>query len=558
MKKSQPGAQQSRSTSSKGSMSISNKAAIYLRRSAVDESGEDRSINYQREACERIAEVQGLEIVEIYNEGDGQPASIFKENERPEYDRAMRDLGKQYTVLIAYAVDRLSRRGMTVVGQMLDTAERQGGRILTNDGLDTSHETSRLIASFMGEMARSEVNKLSQRVSASKAQIRKSGHWQGGTAPYGLKRVTAPDGPPMLAVDQSEAKVIVEIVDRYLDGASTSGVSSWLNERGVPSKKGGKWTHGTIYTLIQQVHLIGQRSYGPLKSRTIACDDERNPLRVTEPIISDAKFYLLQKARTSRSTSSGNKHSSRGTSLLGGLVHCSSTSQTMNHASKSSSKRTWQKKYYQCRCCQPRNHAWADELKTFVAQRALLFVASLEPDSPILEEVGHRMVARFTPEQTGQREDLEGNLLGLESRLKELTADYYRDGKIPKETFDEIECQLQIKIDTVTAELRTLPAVTPDLSILFDLTAANDDPDGDLVGEGSAWFQLEEHLKRSIMLILVDKIWVDYAMPLTDGYHDLEARVRIEFAAESNVVELSKRHPERPNAHKKSKVALTA
>ena len=156
------------------------------------------------------------------------------------------------------------------------------------------------------------------------------------------------------------------------------------------------------------MHLIGQRSYGSIKSRTIACDGDGNPLRVTEPIISDAKFYRLQKARTSRSNSSGNKHAPKGTSLLGGLVHCSNTFQTMNHASKSSSKRAWQKKYYQCRCCEPRNHAWADDLKTFVAQRALLFVASLEPDSPILEEVGRRMIARFTPEQTGH------NLVGIQ------------------------------------------------------------------------------------------------------------------------------------------------
>ena len=64
-------------------------AAIYLRRSAVDGSGEDISITYQREACERLAKGQGLQIVRIFNEGDGQAASIFKNNERPEYELSL-------------------------------------------------------------------------------------------------------------------------------------------------------------------------------------------------------------------------------------------------------------------------------------------------------------------------------------------------------------------------------------------------------------------------------------------------------------------------------------
>ena len=123
--------------SSRRSMDTSNTAAIYLRRSAIDGSGEDISITYQREACERLAKGQGLEIVKVFNEGDGQAASIFKNNERPEYEGALLGLGREYGTLIAYSVDRLSRKGMTAVGQMLEVADTQGGRILTNDGLDT-------------------------------------------------------------------------------------------------------------------------------------------------------------------------------------------------------------------------------------------------------------------------------------------------------------------------------------------------------------------------------------------------------------------------------------
>ena len=86
------------------------KAAGYVRRSAVDESGEDASIKYQMRYCEQIAARHGLQIVEWYDEGDGSPASVFKENSRPEYERALAGLGHSYHTLISYAVDRLSRK----------------------------------------------------------------------------------------------------------------------------------------------------------------------------------------------------------------------------------------------------------------------------------------------------------------------------------------------------------------------------------------------------------------------------------------------------------------
>jgi hypothetical protein len=162
-----------------------------------------------------------------------------------------------------------------------------------------------------------------------------------------------------------------------------------------------------------------------------------------------------------------------------------------------------------------------------------------------MEEIGKRVMQRFTPEQLGKREDLEGELLELESRKSKLVADYYRDGKISEEDFEQIESQLSIKIDTVTAELRTLPPAKADLTMLLDLTAAGDDPD-DLVGPGSAWDQLEDHLKKSILLCLVEKITVTHvdrhgAGPPSDEWRDMASRVAIDFVTESNVVELASR-----------------
>ena len=80
-----------------------NSASGYTRRSAVDERREDTSIKYQVRYCEELAARHGLQITEWFNEGDGNPASVFTENERPAYDRALAGLGHTYSTLVAYA-----------------------------------------------------------------------------------------------------------------------------------------------------------------------------------------------------------------------------------------------------------------------------------------------------------------------------------------------------------------------------------------------------------------------------------------------------------------------
>jgi site-specific DNA recombinase len=536
-------------------MNTSNTAAIYLRRSAVDGSGEDISLTYQREACERIAQSQGLEIIHTFNEGDGQSASIFKTNERPEYEAALLGLGKQFGTLIAYSVDRLSRKGMTAVGQMLEVAELQGGRILTNDGLDTDQSSSRLVASFMGELAYAEVKKTSERVTAAKDQKKKRGSYIGGNVPYGYRLLRYVDQPSELVLDQEQAAVIQEMAKRYLDGESFQTIANWLNSQGVPSKRGGQWSKNVVNQILTSSATIGYRRYMVDGQMEDYCNEQGEPVQVAEPAISRAQFQRIQKKVKAKTESMGT-HSGRGlvvaSTLLGGMMTCAASGVSLSASRRKSRQKDGPTRLrYRCTCGEhpTPNTLFEVDIETHVARQALLFISGLmraEPDSPILEEVGRRMLAQFTPEQLGRREELQGQLFELESRKSKLMDDYYRDGKISDEDFGRIESQLSVKIDTVTAEIRTLPAQEADLGILHSLVDAGDSSSFDLVGEGSAWAQLGEKVQKSILLALVDEIVVTYVDRNGTGkapaeWSDMSSRIRMEFASEDNVVELASR-----------------
>jgi site-specific DNA recombinase len=552
--------------SSRVNMSDLKTAAIYLRRSAVDGSGEDISITYQREACEGLAKGQGLQIVRIFNEGDGQAASIFKNNERPEYEAALLGLGREYKTLIAYSVDRLSRKGMTSVGQMLELAENQDGRIITNDGLDTDQSSSRLVASFMGELAYAEVKKTSERVSAAKEQKRKKGAYTGGDVPFGFRLVRHLDGPSDVVIDQKNASLVKEMVERYLEGGTLRIVAKWLDERGVPSpKSGGLWTHHAVSRVLTNPAIIGYRRYGGQGSKVethLYSDEEGNPIRVLEPIISDSQFYRVQKRLKDNNQRASSTRNPSSRTLLGGMMKCATSGERLLGSRRKNAHGTRLK--YQCGCGQHEgwNSVFETDAEPYVVRSALLYLAAQDPESLVMEEIGKKVMQRFSPEQLGKREDLEGELLKLESRKSKLVADYYRDGKISEEDFEQIESQLSIKINTVTAELRTLPPAKADLTMLLDLTAAGDDPD-DLVGPGSAWDQLEDHLKKSILMCLVEEITVTHVD--RQGNHeppkewsDMDHRLDIQYVKESNVVDLSSRTTDKLGRIKKIQKKATA
>ena len=131
------------------------RAALYLRKSSVDNRpGENRSLLDQRHECERLAEAQGFEIVDVFQEEEGTSASHLTDHARPMWDRAMDLMGHTYDVLVAWRMNRCTREGMVPMGTLLDHCEETGGRVVTTDGHDTGSKEYRIIGALISEIDR--------------------------------------------------------------------------------------------------------------------------------------------------------------------------------------------------------------------------------------------------------------------------------------------------------------------------------------------------------------------------------------------------------------------
>ena len=103
-----------------------NTAAIQVRRSTVDSDNTEadafsRSLAAQERECLAWAEHQGLTVTEVYRDKAGTSASHIKNHDRPQYDRALADMGSAYEVILSWRSNRLVRAGIRLL--LLDLQE---------------------------------------------------------------------------------------------------------------------------------------------------------------------------------------------------------------------------------------------------------------------------------------------------------------------------------------------------------------------------------------------------------------------------------------------------
>ncbi|MGW2227795.1 recombinase family protein [Streptomyces formicae] len=150
---------------------------LYLRRSTWQDDKTTLKA-HERDLRERAAR-EGLTVRKVWKE----ELSAYKAGvSREELDSAISAVmaGKVRNLLV-WKLDRLSRRGMGQVGNVLDQFETKEARLVAHiDGLDSSLPQHRGLFAWLAEQARSESFNTSTRTRSTKAEKKRIGAWPGG------------------------------------------------------------------------------------------------------------------------------------------------------------------------------------------------------------------------------------------------------------------------------------------------------------------------------------------------------------------------------------------
>ena len=155
-------------------------------------------------------------------------------------------------MIITKSISRFSRNTTDCLELVRKLISLNVTVIFEKENINTGSMESELMLSILSSLAESESVSISEN---SKWSVQK--RFQNGTfiisyPPYGYTNV---DGKMVVVPEQ--AVVVRQMFEDTLAGKSTHAIAKELNDRGIASKRGGKWTPGTVNAIIRNEKFTG-------------------------------------------------------------------------------------------------------------------------------------------------------------------------------------------------------------------------------------------------------------------------------------------------------------
>ena len=155
-------------------------------------------------------------------------------------------------LVITKSISRFSRNTTDCLELVRRLLELKVTVIFEKENLNTGAMESEFMLSILSSLAQSESVSVSQNCKWAVQKRFRNGTFIVSYPPYGYKNT---DGE--MVVEPEQAEVVKQIFEDTLAGKSTHTIAKELNERGIASKRGGKWTAGTINAIIRNEKFTG-------------------------------------------------------------------------------------------------------------------------------------------------------------------------------------------------------------------------------------------------------------------------------------------------------------
>lgn len=152
----------------------------------------------------------------------------------------------------------------------------------------------------------------------------KSGNYLGGKTPYGFNKIIVVENKkkcPTLSVNEEETNVVNSIFVWYvIENIGTTTIANKLNDLGIKSPSGKKWTADAIRRILENPIYIGLIRWNTRKSTVVVENGEFRKIRTKNPeailvkgrhqaTVPEVLFYAAQekRGRSNKMTVTNNK-----------------------------------------------------------------------------------------------------------------------------------------------------------------------------------------------------------------------------------------------------------
>ena len=231
------------------------RCAVYTRKSSEEGLEQEfNSLDAQREACEAYVLSQKAEgwilVPDRYDDGGVSGGTL----ERPALKRLLADIeAGRIDVVVVYKIDRLSRSLMDFA-RLVDVFDRNEVTFVSvTQSFNTTTSMGRLTLNVLLSFAQFEREVIGERIRDKFAASRKKGMWMGGWAPLGYDVTNR-----KLVVNETEAKLVRSIFQRFARIGSATKLAQQLIKEGARGKRGKPIDKGALYKLLTNPIYLGK------------------------------------------------------------------------------------------------------------------------------------------------------------------------------------------------------------------------------------------------------------------------------------------------------------
>lgn len=339
------------------------KVAIYVRVSTERQAEKELSIPAQLKAIKQFCDAKGWVVTHEFIE-KGKSA---KTDDRPEFQRMIAITKKSncsFKAIVVHKFDRFSRkRDDHVIYKAL--LSQHGIKVISVTEQTEAETPQDMLLEGMLEVVSEFFNaNLAVEVRKGMTQNAKQGYNNGGTPPYGYRtEYVALGSHKTKAVwvigAREEVDTIRFIFNQYVyENIGYKKIANLLNEKGVPTQKGGKWSASTIQAMIHNESYIGRRVWNKQDYQTKGKKwRDRSEWIVTDnahpAIINEELFNLAAERAKQRHNGGGVKHhpfqvKPNSPFWLRGVFHCEKCGSRMVGNVSATTKKYGGQKYYVC------------------------------------------------------------------------------------------------------------------------------------------------------------------------------------------------------------------
>ena len=247
--------------------------------------------------------------------------------------------------ILVKSISRFSRNTtdcLSIVREMLNL----GVTIyFEKENINTGEMESELILSILSSMAEDESASISKNEKWSIQRRMAAGIYKMPYVPYGYQN----DENGCMIIEPSEAEIIRYIFDSILAGQGSDTIAASLEQRHIPTRKGGKWSGSTVRDIIANEKYVGdalfQKTYtDDTFKRHKNCGEVRSYMisEHHEPIVSRETFekanaLIRQRAKEKGILKSAGKNQNRyafSGKLICGLCGCKLKRRIHDHGSE--------------------------------------------------------------------------------------------------------------------------------------------------------------------------------------------------------------------------------